>query len=493
MPIFSVVICILLMYIALCKETIINKFKYIIILDLFFEIVNIRGTFVSGVGNFFTDVTLLRIVVTFVGFYILLKKKTLIYKNELQWGFILIMCVLLGYFYEIISPYDGLIVPKDVYGIYVTGSSWDLYVRGFISQSYINLSSYTIVVNTIKVLWLVFLVLMLKNVFSLTEIKYVLYRLVYILKPYSIVIFIEFLIKNVFGIIGIWPDIQQLFCGKFGDLPFFGEDTLRGDFYALVGFSSEPSYVIICLFKILILIMIANKIAEINGENERANKTSKAYIGFIVLDMFLCGGASSIWYFIMLLILSVILSVDLYKKSIYYILSNVIYNMKYLVAIVVGVGGMFYIIQNSGMNYTDRIDAMISLITYVIIDGNIPYALLGNDTSTLARFTSIILTFLDFLNRPVFGLGVDVEFAHCFTITMLSSFGIVGTYSWWKLCMSNVNGGYDKPFAIIFFFVTGLFSGAAMIDSLLNINNYFFIEITSIYIVESQSRFLDNR
>ena len=187
--------------------------------------------------------------------------------------------------------------------------------------------------------------------------------------------------------------------------------------------------------------------------------------------MFLCGGASSIWYFIMLLILSVILSVDLNKKSIYYILSNVIYNMKYLVAIVVGVGGMFYIIQNSGMNYTDRIDAMISLITYVIIDGNIPYALLGNDTSTLARFTSIILTFLDFLNRPVFGLGVDVEFAHCFTITMLSSFGIVGTYSWWKLCMSNVNGGYDKPFAIIFFFVTGLFSGAAMIDSLLNINN----------------------
>ena len=74
--------------------------------------------------------------------------------------------------------------------------------------------------------------------------------------------------------------------------------------------------------------------------------------------------------------------------------------------------------------------------------------------SNVARLVSIVETFKDFLNRPVFGLGIGVQMAHDMTVSMLSDFGILGVILWVKMAMCG--GIYDKFFILVGIFLAGL-------------------------------------
>lgn len=478
MPVFSIITILGSIYIVFHKDTVKNKYLYMLVFSSVAEIVRIRGTFLPGGVGGIAQATVLQIMTVFLAIILLYKQKSKPAVSFFILASLFLSSVLIGGGYEYVNTFDQPVIPRHLSNDAI-GSVWDWFIAGMIAR---QVESYTIaeyISGFLKTVFVVFNIYCIKTICNWKDIAYIVNHLISILKAYLIVVYIEFFLKNILNMADLWPDIQQLFCGTFTSGDLNQTPNKRGTFYSLIGFTQEPSFLVMSFAFLLFLVFIANKVNQKYPGQTILPYTPRYQIVLILLPMLLSGGFSSVWYIINLAVIYYIISNEVSSKSLLY---QLILFLKFLVPLILVLGLIYAFIQFSDSNYSMRIEAVQLFLTSLLTTGTLPFNML-TDTSVLARFSSIVLTFKDFLARPAFGLGVGMEFAHCFSITMLADFGVLGSYLWWKLLRCPLYKGirYDYCALFIYFWVIGLIAGDFGVRFLRQFSNLILVEATCLY------------
>lgn len=430
--------------------------KYIVFLCLI-EILNLKGVFLfTGISFkfiifFWTSINII---------YYFYKYKNIKLDKKFFWlSIILIFSVLLGFVNEMIFPYDGLIIARD----------WDAYIAGIDSKEKIDLNYIYFVTLYLKMIFYIILTYIIKSEFTIEELLMVGSNVLKYSKFVIVYGFIEYTIKNILDLPDIITTLSKIVLGS--DI----QTSIRGDLYGLVGLTTEPSHFAMCIFNLIILNFILRKVKEKVVCDIYIYNKLELILLFILL--ILTRGFSAYWYFIIII-------------SIYFTLKNNMYDLsikilvKYILFFVILLVGIVYIINivietSAYSNIISRINQIIYLLNEVDFNSNIEaYAYIG---SSLARFISIHDGFIDFLNRPLLGLGLGVELVHSGIVMLLTDIGLIGIYFLLKIVLFKINNRikYDICFFILFFIIANIPLGLRNIG--FEVYSIFFIELTSIY------------
>lgn len=134
--------------------------------------------------------------------------------------------------------------------------------------------------------------------------------------------------------------------------------------------------------------------------------------------------------------------------------------------------------------YIDRSMDAYNVFLDLLNGGNPLLTLDEGMASSIARLSSIVLVASDALNRPLFGLGLGLEFAHDSTATMFADIGVVGIVLWLMFMNYRVrkNVRYDNIAIVILILLYGVFSGYSTVYM-----EYYvplFVEMTRLYVKE---------
>ncbi len=476
-PILSIITISVCVYIFVSHKNMHQLYLYLLLLTFVLEVLHPRGYFLFISGHrILTSVRVAEIFLVLVGIAYLITSQKRVSTQLCYRGYLLFFLALLGLIYEVVIPYDGLIVPPEDVPGFTGGSSWDAFIKGVIGEQHVEVTVGHIMNSMFHLLFLIVNACLLKSICSFDDIVFVLHNSIRYLQPYVAFVIVEYFIKNIFMYPEVWPIFQNIFFGEIEEGAFGYESSLRGDSYTLLGVSSEPMFVIICIFSIILMMLIENKFRQ-----QRIHSLKK--IMACIFVTFLTGGFSSYWYLFILILVVISLRYNLYNIN----KSDFLLLLKHFSLI--GIIAFFcgYLIFSFGDNqYLDRLQAVLFFFDYITTTGSIPFFFQG-DGSVLARFSSIVMTFEDWLNRPLLGLGLQVEKAHCFTVTMLSDFGIIGTIAWIRFITTKHFKGqkYDFPLFFVVFFVAGLLNGLMEMKYLEQIQVVMIVEFLSIHASKS--------
>lgn len=478
MPLFSIITILGSIYIVFRNDTLKNKYRYMLIFSAIAETIRIRGLFIPGGAGGIAQATVLQFVTVFLAILLLFKQKNKPSVSFFTIATLFLSSVLIGGGYEYVNTFDQPVIPRHLSND-VVGSAWDWFIAGMVARQVEPYSITEFLSGFLKVVFIVFNIYCIKSICDWKDIGFIVNRLIYILKCYLIVVYVEFFLKNIFNMADLWPDIQQLFCGAFAPGDLNQAPDKRGTFYSLIGFTQEPSFLVMSFAVLLFLVFIANKVNQKYPGQTILPYTPRYQIVLILLPMLVSGGFSSVWYILNLAVIYYIISNDVSSKSLLY---QCVLFFRFSVPLILILGLLYAFIQLSDSNYSMRIEAVQLFLTSLFTTGTLPFNIM-TDTSVLARFSSIVLTFKDFLARPIFGLGVGMEFAHCFSVTMLADFGILGSYLWWKLLMCSQYKGvkYDYCALFIYFWIIGLIAGDFGVRFLRQFSNFILVEATCLY------------
>lgn len=101
-----------------------------------------------------------------------------------------------------------------------------------------------------------------------------------------------------------------------------------------------------------------------------------------------------------------------------------------------------------------RINASFLVLSLLSTDG---LRGMGGLSSALPRFMSIYETGLDFLDRPLLGVGLSVESCHGGWMTFLSYTGLLGVYLWFKMLFAEED--YNKLLVLFFLIIPHILVG----------------------------------
>ena len=431
------------------------------------DILNIQGYFIR-LGEFslkysaVTNTALFLYIIVFV-----FREKIKFNRSVLYAGLFFLICALVSVLYELIDPYAGLILNS--FSDNSLGG-WDEYMRGGIGKEHVNVSLGMTFRAYVKLSMYTLIVMIIKSTCDYKDLKFILMKMCKLLTPYIFVGPIELIIKNVLSMPELPYEITKVIFGIVEGETTYSEPILRGDLYALQGFAEEPSRFIVSLFIISLLLMV-----NFYTDAKKNVKINIFYQFVIFFTFMLSGGLTSVWCVFILFIIAFDLKFKIYEVSAFKIIIVVM-------AIFAVSCGAIYIVSEylTDDNYIQwRISMAIQTFDF-IISGSV-FSLDNDLDSSLPRFVSIVDTFMDFLNRPFWGLGLMLESAHGSTVNMLADYGIIGTIAWMKfMLVGKENVSYD----FFYFVIIGIVSGIAIVISRTFATQFFcflLLEITSLY------------
>lgn len=480
MPVFSIISLIICIYILISNDELLKKYSIVILITSVVELLRIRGYFFPlgdyGIG---TQIRFWEYVTTLFNCFLIYKFKLEIEWN-LYWKCGLFFCAaIISGVYELLYNFEGPILPRDVNIFNVSGSGWDLFIAGIISRvpgEYTLLDFLKGVGNCGIV---VFNIICIKNFLSLNDIEDIVRKIILILKGYVVVIYIEFFLKNIIDYSQYWPELQILLCGSFKQNDLNVVSEIRGEWYTLIGFSQESSFVVMALGTLLLLLIISNETKELYQEKSVLVHNSMFSFAFVSLAMLMCGGFSSLWYLFNIIIIFVLIKTK-FRKELF--LSKFIILSKLIIGIVVLAVVALMVLKYTNSIYWDRILMAVEFYDVFINSGFLPFLSI-EDKSILARFSSIVYTLSDVSYRPFWGLGVGMEYAHSFSVTMLADFGLIGSFFWWLLVLykRNESDEYDSISMFIFIWIVGIMAGDFSVNYLKNISLIIIIDAFALY------------
>lgn len=445
-----------------------KKYLQLISLLVIIQILNINGRIAIFSYQF-----LISIIVFLYTIYLIYKENIIFNRYLIFFAMAFLFSVFIGVFQEIVYPYEGLIIN------YEETSGWTEYLLGSVKKETLSISYKDVFALYFRVFMYTLEVCVIKTICNKYDLLYIVNN---ILKYTRIVIyygFVEYILKNILEN----PNITQnfllfMFNGK-------GQLSIRGEEYGLVGFTAEPSHLIIFLFMVAVINILVRKIIIYKSNYKKYLKYNKYDIFLILLLMILSGGFSALWYMCILILLYAILKIE--KREINIRLIIKIF-MTLIILLVIGTI-LINVMYLSNEYISKRIDVVFDAIAF--INGNLNNSDIfnliyyggfdGGNLSTLARFLSIHDVFMDFCNRPLLGLGLGMQVAHGNLAMLFCDFGLVGVYFLIKLSFFKIDKSvkYDKIFLFIFLVLANLPMGLRGIGFELYI--FCIIEMTKIY------------
>ncbi len=475
MPLFSLVTLTVVIYYVVKNNNIHDFYVDLIKFTCLIEIMHIRGYFIPvGESGILTQSTYLRYLLVLCGMIILFIGNIKYNRKLIIFTFLFFVSALLGEGIEYVFPYEIPVVPYSETIIGKTGSTWDYFMQGYISKRVAILSMVDVMKYQFELLVVLFNIVIIKSYCNMSDYRKILAYIVKVFPLYIILLFIEFIIKNLLGFAEVWPDIQQSLFGNFSLQAMGSESKMRGDLYTLIGFSQESSYVVMAISAFWLLSLYAYK--------SNIAKLKMKWVVLSILLFLLCGGFSCYWFGSVLLVIMWIIIKEKYRLTyrdfLMIILSR---SILFMSLILVLLSMIFYFYDYA----YDKFYAVLYFFNEFVLEGRIPYWLVSENISVLSRMGSIVTVINDFCERPLFGLGMGVEYAHSFTVTMLAEFGVVGTVLWWLIitCKKRVNEQYDIYTIFIFFIIAGIFGGDFGVKNLQFIYYIIIVESTKLYTI----------
>ncbi len=462
MPIFSVIFVFALLYIFSLKD---RKEKYLnlllltVILNLWF----LQGYFIK-IGNkeIITCGNLADRVLFFYSLYYLYVTRSMIPEKIKKRFFLMLIIPLVGILLEVIFPFNGELLPYDA------EHGWDGYVYGEYGKVNYIISLSQMLINYIKMAIVWFDIVAIKIICDKNDIIKLCHKMIitsYIVIWYG---YFEFFLKNIISVPMLTYEFTAIFFGR-NETSIWAEPAKKGtEWFVLQGFTREPSHFVIVLFLISISMIIYNKIID-KGIVLEKKYSIRILVGNCVL-MYLTGGFSAIWCIGMLWGCYALVKFDAYRaspKRIIKIATMVMLLFTVIYSIVVMLGNEYV---------RERLDNLF-MVFDMITDNPYILLMLSGDVSTVARLVSIFDTFQVAIQRPLFGLGIGVQWAHDILATMLADFGIIGIITWFCFVTSG-DRKYDYILVGVIFFVWGLPFGIGILSHCFYA---LLIEATSIY------------
>lgn len=475
MPPFSLLIIITIIGIFVLSKNKRNIYINLLIMYCFLDIAWLQGVFITGLPD--SNLSCARVVgilFTFYSLYYAWSTHINISQRVFIVGFIFLVIASLGSIYELLLPYDGQVL---------VGGNWDAYIAEEASTSKVIFNASDAIKAYSKVIIFAINAYIFKSIYKPDDLIIVLYKIIRL--SYIIIFFgvMEYILKNVFNMPFEVYDILDSFFG--------GQDSskaiipyLRGETYNLQGFCRESSHFVVSLYCFSGIYLLYKKIDKVCTKKRKyIPKVSSAYLPLVVTDMFLSGGATAIWGLFVLAILYIVLRLDFYQMKI-----------KNCFLVIIGLSMVLYLsyyaLDYLSQDSTSYLGMRVNLTRNVLetmLAGSVTMQA-GTFDSSLPRFFSVIEVFKNFLDRPLLGLGIDVQSCHDTTVKMLSDIGLFGVFAWISFVMTGRSKRikYDLFFIVIYIFLMGTLSGVG--DPLIQFYFLVVIESTSLYCTLSERK-----
>lgn len=432
---FSIILMLIFFYLLFFVESFKKKFTIAYMINVFLEVINLQGFFISFGTTEVSYMDFWMCIVIFFAVPLLLNGK--IYTKLATLCLLMLLAASIGFIIELIFPYKGLIMPYD-------GKGWDAYILNRNLLTPVRYSVLRFVLSIVRFIMQIVCIYILKAKYNNIEIISILDKLCKIFVFYVLYGYFEFFTKFIFAI-PLTHDINRFIFG-------LGANTFSMQIYSglprLFGVCREPAHFTQGLFYISILILINKKI------NDKINFSNLKIIFFIIILMLISRSFAGLLY---VCIIALLLILMMNKKNFYRGFIATVKRMRYIVIGTVLLLGILLIYINvyPESYISSRINLSIDSIINIIQEHN------GNliRSSEAARFTSIYETFVDFLHRPIFGLGVGIQFSHGSLVNMFSDIGIVGVIIWCKLILYRFG---DKSYDNLSFFVIFILSNSLL-------------------------------
>lgn len=477
MPICSALVIIATLYGFVRKTKLKEMHNYFLLMYTVLLLYWPQGYFVA-LGNYKLSnvVTFSELILFIVSLFILVRIK--VCSRLLFLGCVFFLLILIGSLYEYLNPVNFQII-NDY-------ADWDYYAYGRIGKETININIKEQIILYIQVINYIINVFIVKTIYSKDDIYNLLQKIVLWSAFVIGTGILEFTIKNIIHYQDVYYMIKEIFFGISEKTVI--EPVVRGSFYSLEGMTTEPSHYTCTIFISLMLAAILKKINAMKTEVVQKSSllnfmTKKTYFIIGLITMYLTGGLSGILYIVMAIIGYSIISSGHYEKLYLRLKKYLIYS----IVSVLACWGILYVLYNYGEGYVKyRMDISVSVIE-MLISGN--YYLFGVVDSSVPRFIANMDVFLDFMKRPLLGLGIGVQTAFNEFSTMFSYFGILGVAAW-LLFINQIGKNnydilklhYDKIFLIFIFFIAGFFAGEThMMLPMINVLYFLLYESTKLY------------
>lgn len=449
MPIFSLIITGILIYIAVfSKGTTIDKFYKIFTIDCVVRLFFMQGYFIkigSKVISRAADVCDLALLIYAI--MILWHNKQLLKNKVVISGLCLLAISIIGIVLELAWPYEGLLLPKQnlMY-------NWDLYVAGKCSmiQYYPSIMDYAYYMRHLLIF--VIIVAAFKMVFNIADFVRAYMNVIRMAKYGIYYGWLEFFLKNIvnnptitYDFTAIMFGVDEEACAK----PFF-----KGIFYALQGFTREPSHFNVFIFSVVMLMILGFFIAE-NLKDSMHIKLPYSKLTIIsgILLLLMTGGFSAVWYICILPLGTAMLM----RQRI-----NITSILKHRGAISSGIcccAVFLFMIANNDY-FTTRLQNAFHVLSFISNPSGSTAGLIQackGDGSTASRLISIYEGINIFMHRPLLGLGYKIQDFHDNTVTYLVNMGLIGYYFFWRFLVSSIKSvKYDKLYLGVVFIIGGL-------------------------------------
>lgn len=460
---FSIILLLTFFYLLLFVKSFKKKFTIAYMINVFLEIINSQGFFIAFGTTEVSYMDFWMCIVIFFAIPLLLNGK--IYTKLATLCLLMLFAASTGFITELIFPYNGLIMPYD-------GEGWDIYMLSNRNPSLLAPLRYSVsrfALFIVRFIMQIVCIYILKTHYNKIEIMSILDKLCKILVFFVLYGYFEFFTKFIFAI-PLTNDINDFIFGH-------GSNTASMHSFSglprLSGVCRESSHFAGGLFYISILILINKKISG------KINLRNLKFIFIIIILMLISRSFAGLLY-VCIIALTLILMMG--KKSFYSGFIATVKRMKYvIIGSVLLLGILLIYINVYPKSYiSSRINMSIESIMSIFQEQNGQLILSSEHT----RFTSIYETFVDFLHRPFFGLGVGIQISHGGLVNMFSDIGIVGVIVWCKLILYRFS---DKKYDNLIFFVVFI-----LVNSLLGLTPLIYSGLM-VLIVESTNCYTHDR
>lgn len=473
MPIFSILFIIGLILGFFKEHSPKDRFFFLVFFNAILTIYLLQGYFLKvGVTEITSPRALSWNVLFLYALYVFIQYRIKINRRLFFAAFVFFATVCLSCLYEMIMPYDGLLLPLDA------ENGWDGYIAGIYGKVHVK-PSYALYARAMWIIVQFILVLLIfKQLYTLKDIIQLNNRIIRWAQIGIVYGFVEFFIKNVMGNVTVTFLFSEIVFGTNKESVYTEVIQKGGLFYSLQGFTREPSHYIIFLWMVALFILVTNLLYK--KYPQISQTVHKSYSNWTLLSCIillgLTGGFSAVWALCIIILVGAELK---FRESGSSIIRVVRCHYLAVFFLIIAAGAFSYYVMSSEYLLGRLEDAIVVLSMLLQNTGVIA---VGNEGigSTIARFTSIVDNLFVFLERPLLGLSPGVQWAHDTTVEFLVGYGILGAYTLYRLLITSRDRlQYDKLFVIILLVLAGLPMKIGM--PLLAIHYSLLIESTALY------------
>ena len=455
MPILSIVVFCLLIYIMLRRNTYMNRYTDLFVIACVIKIYWFQGYFLKiGHYEISTIASLSNYFLLIYSLYLVVTKKVNIDMKIFKSASWLLGIVCLGMIYEKIHPYSGLLMPiqDDV-------TNWDRYILGECSMYPYVPGISEMVRSLFDITSFVFIIVVFKSVFSYKWFVTPYMKIIGLLKYGIYYGYLEWIIKNLLGNLTITYSFAEMLLGA-NEISIYTEATSRdGIFYTIQGLTREPSYLNGYLFTLALLMLFGNILKRMAKKHklEIPNTYNNVTLTLCITLFFFTGGFSAVWFLLIVGICALLLRIRESGISIgEFLIRKKMFLVSFTVICIMAVG----VLSQNDYFYARIMDAFAIINFLSDSSGFAGIAALGSGDSigsTIARFVSLYEGIIIFIDRPLMGLSYKVQSIHDWSLMLTINIGIIGMCFLYKMLISSKEKQrYDFFMLFLIFIIGGL-------------------------------------